>query len=444
MASTHTNVSSSGALGIPEFVDLGDFDVVPAQSSRTADVDERALEAKSISAYCFVGEVQASGEIHWFYSPLEGYEAKKLRVERGVVAEALSHGSGGRNNKHAHELTYTEDDSASRSSQTGNSGGYLDDGDIFDDMAQTKLYMRVGKTGEFRCYVRREIARKLENLIDTPNTPITSAEKKDLGIGSSMGAENSSGDSAVAQRMLMGSTNNFMGLGSFVTTSPCARVVSSNLEQHDERQLIYDVGLELHEQPPPHMHDSHGFLQPMVRRELGYGQENSLELFPLFVKAPSEDSIVYSAKGAAVPSVSQNTSHSTHTVDAHAMHSVPLIYNTDGVARPQQSALCAAEQRDGNADTSTSCLRESSSSSSSAGKKNNSGGNGKLSSRLHFRSTDGVSSSLNSGADSTSLAQSANRRADASTTSANSQPIIRRLHKGRRNYTRTSDASGKK
>ncbi|RNF18953.1 uncharacterized protein Tco025E_04344 [Trypanosoma conorhini] len=59
--------------------------------SRSTDVEDNGKH--HFSSFCFVGERLPTGDTQWFFSPLAGYEQKKLRVEAAVVEkEALRRG----------------------------------------------------------------------------------------------------------------------------------------------------------------------------------------------------------------------------------------------------------------------------------------------------------------------------------------------------------------
>ncbi|EPY23816.1 hypothetical protein AGDE_12711 [Angomonas deanei] len=90
---------------LPEQIQLGTVRLVLSTSSLTTESGE-SLSSKvlktnpfrkeafhksskdsdnSVKSFSFVGEVQSSGALFWYYAPLESYEKKKLRVEESVV-----------------------------------------------------------------------------------------------------------------------------------------------------------------------------------------------------------------------------------------------------------------------------------------------------------------------------------------------------------------------
>lgn len=102
-----TSQKKSSLNELPNRLLLGDLVLVIAPSSRSIEDTspsakgvsvetsipnlERKNSESSVRSFCFVGEMQPDKTVFWYYSPLEGYEKKKLRVEESVVAAAAAH-----------------------------------------------------------------------------------------------------------------------------------------------------------------------------------------------------------------------------------------------------------------------------------------------------------------------------------------------------------------
>lgn len=83
---------SSPPVMLPKELRVGGLTFVLAPTSRSTDaVGGRRVSESCVHTFCFVGEWQEpSGAIFWYYSPLEDYDRKKIRVDEHVVIAAAA------------------------------------------------------------------------------------------------------------------------------------------------------------------------------------------------------------------------------------------------------------------------------------------------------------------------------------------------------------------